>query len=133
MYATSRSPRTYVLTAVEGFSPPPPIGTSRHRARARLSPVDLIWHTHLLQPAVYHVDAMRLIGQVHHHKLLYASTLTLQLGCSSLRYHSPESKRLLAVFNDSGKMPVEKEQILWQKEFDESLRQYVQRTLRVSK
>jgi len=72
-----------------GFSPCPPI--------------DLMWHTYLLQPKEYAIFSKKLILRVVHHKLLPKESRTLMT--YSLRH--------------------DKEEKLWTKEFNESMAIYV--------
>ena len=47
-------------------------------------PIDLIWHTYLAQSASYHKDSERLVGHVHHHKLLPKSMVVSSLWIHNL-------------------------------------------------
>jgi len=65
--------------------------------------IDLIWHTMLVQPAVYERFSRRLILHVVHHKVLPASKQTL------IRYDERKDK----------------EESLWRSEFGESIARYL--------
>jgi hypothetical protein len=65
-------------------------------------PIDLLWHTHILQPAVYRRDMLRVVRHVPEHKLLASFDRSIQT------YEARTSS----------------EEELWQKEFNESMAVY---------
>jgi len=66
-------------------------------------PIDLMWHTYLVQPTEYAIFCKKLIINVVHHKLL------------------PRAKRTLMTYSSRH----DKEEKLWMEEFDESTSIYV--------
>jgi len=65
--------------------------------------IDLIWHTHLVQPSSYYYDAVHLMFQVRHHKILERRNRTE-------RFYTERSN-------------IEDE--LWNEEFGESMNKYL--------
>jgi len=82
----------------------------RYTEKIMFSPcpsIDLIWHTHLIQPASYESDSKYLTFVVRHHKLL------------------PRSMRMEMFYN----VRIDAEEFLWQNEFGESMAFYLPKSI----
>jgi len=78
----------------------------RYVEKIKFSPIpsiDLIWHTHLLQPRSYYKDSMKLTNEIRQHKLLNSHYRTIRF------------------FNDRKN----REEIIWNQEFGEMMSRYL--------